>query len=196
MRSAIILVGGEAKRASGREKYFFRYQGRTFIERLVESLREVTDEIILVARDEEQCARLSRLEGTRCVTDIRKGVGPAGGIHAGAIAARGELLFIAACDMPCVDSAVVRMLFESIGSHDAAIPAWNSEMIEPLHAVYRREALLQYLQHHNTRSLREMIRHLHAVFIGVDQIRHYDPILRTFKNINRLEDMEGTDLCD
>ena len=45
MRSAIILVGGEARRANGKEKYFFRYQGRTFIERLIDSLRDVVDEI-------------------------------------------------------------------------------------------------------------------------------------------------------
>ncbi|MDD1688981.1 MAG: NTP transferase domain-containing protein, partial [Methanoregula sp.] len=50
MRSAVVLVGGEARRANGQEKYFFTYQGRTFIERLAESLQEVVDEIILVAR--------------------------------------------------------------------------------------------------------------------------------------------------
>jgi molybdopterin-guanine dinucleotide biosynthesis protein A len=195
VRSGIILIGGEAKRVSGQEKYYFRYQGKTFIERLIHTLREVTDEIILVARDETQCEKLSAIAGTRCVPDIRRGVGPAGGIHAGATAAHGDLLFIAACDMPCVDSMVVRMLFNAIGSYDAAIPAWNSEMLEPLHAVYRREPLLRYLESNKTGSLREVIRHLNTIFIDVDEIRKYDPGLMTFKNINKPEDLEDIDRC-
>ncbi len=71
MRSAMVLVGGEARRARGQEKYFFTYLGRTFIERLIDSLRQVVDEIILVARDPEQCTRFSSLDGIRCITDIR-----------------------------------------------------------------------------------------------------------------------------
>jgi len=51
MRSAVILAGGEARRANGKEKYFFMYEGKTFIERLVGSLSGVTDEIVIVARD-------------------------------------------------------------------------------------------------------------------------------------------------
>lgn len=195
MKSGIVLIGGEAKRLSGQEKYYFRYRGKTFIERLISTLGEVTDEIILVARDEAQCERLSNIDGTRCVHDIRKGVGPAGGIHAGAIAAQGELLFVAACDMPCVDSRVVKMLFDSIGTYDAAIPAWNKDMLEPLHAVYRREPLIRYLEANKTGSLREVIRHLHTIFIDVNDIRKYDPGLVTFKNINRPEDLENIDRC-
>ena len=104
MRSAIILVGGEAKRANGQEKYFFTYKGKTFIERLVNSLRKIVDEIILVARDPEQCKRFSGLAGVRCISDIRRGIGPIGGLHAGILAAGGDLIFVSACDMPCIRS--------------------------------------------------------------------------------------------
>ena len=123
MRSAVILVGGEARRANGQEKYFFVYQGRTFIERLIDTLRPVTDEIILVARDPAQCERFQELEGVTCITDIRQGIGPIGGLHAGTLAAHGDLLFVSACDMPCIEAGVVSHLFETIGDHDAAIPA-------------------------------------------------------------------------
>ncbi|MDD1638802.1 MAG: NTP transferase domain-containing protein, partial [Methanomicrobiales archaeon] len=39
MRSAIILVGGEARRAGGQEKYFFLLNGRTFLQHILEGLR-------------------------------------------------------------------------------------------------------------------------------------------------------------
>ena len=43
MKSAIVLVGGEARRAGGQEKYFFSYNGRTFIEHILRALNGVVD---------------------------------------------------------------------------------------------------------------------------------------------------------
>src|SRR5512136_1944725 len=125
MRSAVVLVGGEAQRANGREKYFFTYLGKTFIERLVDSLRQVVDEIILVARDPEQCKRFNEIKGIRCISDIRTRIGPIGGLHAGSRAAHGDLIFVSACDMPCIDPNVIAYLFDNIGNYDAVIPRWN-----------------------------------------------------------------------
>lgn len=190
MKSAVILVGGEARRANGREKYFFVYEGKTFIERLVDTLRQVVDEIIIVAKDPGQCRRFDHLEGVRCITDIRPGIGPIGGLHAGTLAAHGDLLFVSACDMPCIDAGVVRYLFDSIGDGDAAIPSWNHDMLEPLHAVYRRSVLLDYLVDHESYSLRPMIRSINTRYVPVEELRQFDPTLRTFTNINKLEELE------
>jgi molybdopterin-guanine dinucleotide biosynthesis protein A len=189
VRSAIILVGGDAKRANGQEKYFFRHEGKTFIERQIDSIREVVNEIILVARDPDQCSRFTHLPDVRCITDIRRGIGPIGGLHAGILAARGDLVFVSACDMPCIRTAVISHLFDAIGCHDAAIPIWNREMLEPLHAVYRRSVLLDYLESHESLSLRSMIRSINALYVPVDELRHYDPELVTFTNINRLDEL-------
>lgn len=189
-KTAVILVGGEARRANGREKYFFVYEGKTFIERLIDTLSQVVDEIILVAKDPEQCKRFDHITNVRCITDIRPGIGPIGGLHAGTEAARGELLFVSACDMPCIDAGVVQYLFESIGDADAVIPSWNYDMIEPLHAVYRRSVLREYLQDHPSYSLRPMIRSINTRYVPVEDLRRLDPRLMTFTNINKLEDLE------
>jgi molybdopterin-guanine dinucleotide biosynthesis protein A len=196
MRSAVVLVGGEARRANGQEKYFFMYQGRTFIERLVDSLEEVVDEIILVAKNPEQCRRFQKIRGIRCITDIRGGIGPIGGLHAGSLAARGEFIFVSACDMPCINPAVIAHLFDCIDSYDAVIPRWNPDMLEPLHAVYRRSALLTYLESHDSLSLRAMVRSLSAWYVPVDELKTLDPALKTFTNINKLEDLERINTRD
>jgi len=190
MRSAIILVGGEARRANGQEKYFFQYQGRTFIERLVDTLRGLVDEIILVARDPEQCRRFDHLSGVRCITDIRQGIGPIGGLHAGTFAAQGDLIFVSACDMPCIEAGVIAYLFSAIGDHQAAIPSWNADLLEPLMAVYRRDAIMEYLKTHESYSLRPMIRSMDTLYVPVNDLRPFDPELRSFTNINKLEDLE------
>ena len=190
MRSAVILVGGEARRANGKEKYLFRYRGKSFIELLIDGLRTVTDEIVIVARDPEQCGRFSAFSGIVCTSDIRKGVGPLGGLHAGSLAAHGEYIFVTACDMPCVNPSVVRYLFEAADGYDAIIPCHNPKMFEPLHAVYRREALVRYLGEHEARSLRDMFHSMRVRYIPVEALRDMDPALRTFTNINRLDELE------
>ena len=155
-----------------------------------DSLREVTDEIIIVARNTEQCRRFDALQDVRCIADIRQGIGPIGGLHAGASAAKGDLLFVSACDMPCIETAVVSYLFDAIGTADAAIPSWNADMLEPLHAVYRRHVLLRYLESHESNSLRPMIRSLNTRYVPVEELRRFDPKLRTFTNINKLEELD------
>lgn len=191
MRTAIILAGGEAKRAGGREKYRFEYCGITFIERLIRSLSEVTGEIIVVARDEEHCKSFSDLRNVRVVCDIRKKIGPLGGMHAGIQSCRGELLFVTACDMPCIHPEVVGRLFDLIGGHDAVIPEWKNHLIEPLHAVYRKSAIEEYIEDHKSLSIKSLIKNLDAIFVDPESFRDVDPDLETFTNINSIEELEG-----
>jgi len=166
------------------------YQGRTFIERLIDTLEQIVDEIILVAKDPEQCKRFRHLDGVHCITDIRPGIGPIGGLHAGVLAAHGDTLFVSACDMPCIDVGVVRYLFDALGESDAVVPMWNHDMIEPLHAVYRRSVLLAYLEDHESYSLRPLIRSINTRYVSVEELRQFDPALKTFTNINKLEDLQ------
>lgn len=190
MRSAIVLVGGEARRAGGKEKYFFSYEGRTFIEHILEALGEVVDEIVLAAKDPAQCERFSHLTGVKCVSDIRKGIGPAGGLHTGVLEVQGDLVVVVACDMPCINPRVIEHLFSLMDDYDAVIPAWNPEMLEPLHAVYRRSALLAYLEEPGHRSLREMVKAMRVRFVDIEDLRRMDPDLATFTNVNKLEELE------
>ena len=69
-------------------------------------------------------------------------------------------------------------------------------MLEPLHAVYRRSALLTYLESHDSLSLRAMVRSLSAWYVPVDELKTLDPALKTFTNINKLEDLERINTRD
>ena len=190
-RTALILVGGEARRSGGMEKYFFMYKGKSFLSHLIEALSHVTDEIIVVARDQEQCGRFLDIPNIRITCDHIRGIGPLGGIIAGVKEAKGDLIFITACDMPCIRSDVVEFLFSSIGDGDAAVPYWNDEMFEPLHAVYRRGSLKEYIANHSSYSLRYMIRGMNTVYVPIREIRAIDPNLQSFTNINDLTDLQS-----
>lgn len=124
------------------------------------------------------------------VCDIWKKAGPLGGIHAGLKSCNGDLIFITACDMPCIHPEVVSRLFNSIDGYDAVIPKWNEKMIEPLHAVYRKQALNDYLKEQKSLSLRALINEIYALFVDTESFRDVDPALETFMNINSLEELE------
>jgi molybdopterin-guanine dinucleotide biosynthesis protein A len=104
--------------------------------------------------------------------------------------AHGEEVFVVACDMPCVDSRVINRLFDLLEGYDAVIPTWNGTMLEPLHAVYKKEALVQYLRSHESLSLRDMVRSIHSRYVSVRNLQDIDPKLTSFTNINKIEDLE------
>ncbi|HWQ66920.1 MAG TPA: molybdenum cofactor guanylyltransferase [Methanospirillum sp.] len=188
MRSALILLGGMATRAEGKPKYLFRYQGRTFLDWQIQTLLPLIDEIVLSCRDDEQCHEIEYL-GVPFVTDIRKGTGPTAGIHAGSTKIQGDLVFITACDMPLIQSAVVEFLFGVIGDADVAVPIREDGKVEPLHAVYRRDALVQYFATSTSRRMNEISKNLKTIYVPIESIQRYDPRLLTFTNINDLDSL-------
>jgi molybdopterin-guanine dinucleotide biosynthesis protein A len=190
VRSAMILAGGEAKRVNGREKYFFFYKGCSFISRLVTTFSEICDEILIVAKNPEQAMHFSGLPA-RCTWDKKRGLGPIGGISSGIEEVKGKFVFIAACDMPTIHRSIVMHLFDHIGEYDAIIPEWENTDIEPLHAVYRVSAVRQYVERHNSLSLRDMVDTMHTLRMNSEELRQFDPNLETFQNINTLDELQA-----
>lgn len=188
-RTAVILAGGMAKRAGGNEKYFLPFRRKRIIDHILDSLKPCCEEILIIARDNEQCERFASLEGVGCATDIRKRRGPVGGIHAAANSAKFEHMFITACDMPCINPDVVNFLFEQIKEYDAVIPIWEDGYIEPLHAVYRKSTLIHRLKNRSEGSLKSLIADMNTCFLPVDELKPFDPELKTFTNINDLKEL-------
>lgn len=76
----------------------------------------------------------------RLVFDRRTDAGPLAGLEAGLMAAREEVTFAIACDMPYVTLEVAEMAVAAAGTCDAAIPRFGDRP-EPVCAAYRRSAL-------------------------------------------------------
>ena len=189
-RSAMILAGGEAKRVDGRAKYFFSYQGCSFIARLVNIFSGIVDEVVIVARNKTQTEHFIGLpEFVRCTWDKEPGLGPIGGITSGITEIKGDSVFIAACDMPTISKAVVTYLFDNLEDYDAIVPQWENAYMEPLHAVYRTDAVKNYLNAGKDVSLRQMLHSLHTRKIKPEDLRRFDADLETFRNVNTLADL-------
>jgi len=200
LRSAVVLAGGKGTRMGMAEKALLEFEGRTIIERLLESLFRVVDEVILSVRDSAQKEKFMPLlekfpaREIRFCFDTLEDAGPLEGIRAGLIESRSEYSFVCAGDMPFVNSKIVAFLFDKANGHDAALPKWDDRMFEPLHAVYSRKLIpeIEKAFEKGKRSvLAPVFEMIDVVFVEVLEIKKIDPELRTFANINTVEDIES-----
>ncbi len=171
------------------EKALLEFEGKTILERLIENLFRVVDEVILSVRDNSQKEKLVPVREKfpdreiRFCFDTLEDAGPLEGIRAGLLESRSECSFVCAGDMPFVNSEVVDLLFVKASGHDAAIPRWNDKMFEPLHAVYSIKMLPEIekaFEKGKHSVLAPVFQMKDVVFVEVSEIRELDPELRTF----------------
>ena len=191
----MILAGGRGRRLGHKEKALIPIKGRTILEHNLDLLERLVDEIIISVRDDEQKSILREYTGDRLfVADHCIDAGPLVGILEGLNVTEGEYIFITACDMPFLNADVVEMLFDRARGHDAAVPAWEEQMIEPLHAVYRVKTMTieaeKAIKSGDKSALAPIFKLKDVVFVDIDEVRALDPELRTFININTMEDIE------
>jgi molybdenum cofactor guanylyltransferase len=131
--TGVVLAGGAASRYGGLPKGLERVAGRRIIDRVADALREVTDDLLLVANDP---GAESWLPGVPVQRDIVPNAGGLGGIHA-ALHAANQPVLIVAWDMPFVPAALLARLRELGDGVDVAVPESGSRRgVEPLCAFY------------------------------------------------------------
>lgn len=122
MCSAAILAGGDASRFGGRDKSVLVVNGRTILDRQVEVLSAVADDVAIVRED------------------LVPGCGPLGGVHTALTRARHDVVFVLACDMPFVTAPFAAHLLSLADSWDVVVPR-TERGYHPLCAAYRRTCL-------------------------------------------------------
>ncbi|MGP8320847.1 MAG: molybdenum cofactor guanylyltransferase [Methanosarcinaceae archaeon] len=195
MRSALILAGGRSRRMGFQEKALLYIGDRTIIEHVVDALEGVVDEIIISVRDAAQQELLKDYtQGRDVVLDKYQDAGPLSGILEGLKNATGDYVFVVACDMPYINTGVVELLFKRAEGHDTAIPIWENDNLEPMHAVYRTCPMIVETEKAILRSdmfvLAPVFRMPDLMFVDMEDIRKIDPGLKTFVNVNTPDDIE------
>ena len=136
--TGVVLAGGAASRYGGLPKGLERVAGRRIIDRVADALRDVADDLLLVANDP---AATDWLPGVRVQQDIVPNAGGLGGIHA-ALHAASNAVLIVAWDMPFVPSGLLSRLRELGDNADVAVPESGSRRgVEPLCAFYAPSCL-------------------------------------------------------
>jgi molybdopterin-guanine dinucleotide biosynthesis protein A len=134
--TGVIQAGGKSARMGGEPKALMEVGGRRIIERVVDVLRQVTDDLLLVTNTPDRYAWLA----LPMVPDIFPDAGSLGGIYSGLEAAPCEAVFTVACDMPFLSPDVARVVTSRAHEADVVVPVVNG-FHETLHACYGKACL-------------------------------------------------------
>jgi molybdopterin-guanine dinucleotide biosynthesis protein A len=190
--TGIVLSGGENRRM-GADKAFLKVSGRPLIERVLHALQAVFSNIIIVTNSPEKYAAYN----VTIVTDVFERRGPLTGIYSGLLASKDEYNFVAACDMPFLNSGLMSYMAGLAEGHDVVVPSYSG-MLEPLHAVYHRNALpvIEEQIRLEQRRIRDMFTRLRVRYVTEEEIDRFDPERKSFKNLNTPQEYEEAACAD
>ena len=158
--TGIILAGGKSSRM-GTNKALLTIEGKTVIERIVDQLDQIVDEIIVVTNHFHDYEFLQ----LPMVEDKWKEMGPLAGIEAGLNASTTERNLIVACDMPFISIELGKYLLTLLDQYQAAVPEISGQL-HPLFAAYRKDTLKAVSKSLNENQLR--IRQLlHTIHVKI-----------------------------
>lgn len=190
--TGIVLAGGENRRM-GRDKAFLEFRGRPLVERAINVLKGICSAVIVVANSPEGYAPF----GVTVVPDAFGIRGPLTGIYTGMTASDDEHHIVVACDMPFLHAGLLAFMAREAVGYDAAVPRIGAHL-EPLHAVYHRRLLpdIGVLLHKDQRRIQELFEGKNIRFITESEIDRYDPLHRSFINLNTPQEYQEASCSD
>lgn len=191
---AIIILSGGLSRRFGEDKCLKQLAGKPLVAHVIDRVRNVADERIVVVGSEAQQDALSRLLGSkaRIVADKYMDHSPLIGALTGFEVAHSEHALLLPCDAAYVLPQIVSLLLDLCVGRTAVIPRWPNGNIEPLQAAYDVKAAITAAREaldEGKREMSGMIGHLRRVrYVSTLVLQQYDEKLSTFFNVNTVED--------
>ncbi len=184
-----MLAGGKNLRL-GRSKVLETIGGKSLIERVIERLDPLTNQLLIVTSQEQP--DLSIAYEAEILIDVYPSKGPLGGIYTGLVMARSSHSIVVACDMPFLNTELLRYMIDLSRDSDAVVPRLANGMIEPLHAIYSRNCLdnLKTQLENNQLGITSFLNQRRVKYVEEAECRRFDPELLTFFNINHQSDLD------
>jgi molybdopterin-guanine dinucleotide biosynthesis protein A len=121
----------------GQNKALLPLGGVTCIERVLAVARHISTQVTVVANDPKSYEFLN----CPMISDIHRGIGPLGGIHAALDHSPTRWVLILSCDVPFITTDLLRYLIAQTDSYDIIVPRSEDARLQPLCALYARSCL-------------------------------------------------------
>jgi molybdenum cofactor guanylyltransferase len=178
----------------GGPKATLKFGNATILERIIAELGRDFDDILVVAAPaSSEPFSIEHLLGTlpsvRLLRDRQAYQGAATALARGLCGSANDTAFVCSCDLPLMRREVVRALYEMLSGYDAVIPTVGGTP-QPLFSFYRRDtaAIIETQLASGERRLTSITGALKAYRPEDQELRQFDPDLRSFLNINTRED--------
>jgi molybdopterin-guanine dinucleotide biosynthesis protein A len=184
-----IQAGGASKRM-GRDKALLPFLGKPLILRVIERASMFCTEMLITANEPEKF----RFLDIPTYPDPVSGAGPLAGLYSAFLHAETPYVAVVGCDMPFVSPDLLGLELVTLIENDAdvVIPR-SADGLEPLHAVYRREACLNAvktaLDQGNLRLIGWMSQ-VKVIELPLEQQKAHDPQGLAFVNVNSPEELQ------
>ena len=189
MLTVCIQAGGQSSRMGG-DKALKTFLGRPLIQRVVERLSTIADELIVTTNRPDDYAFLNLTLSLRA--DLKPGRGALGGLYTAIASAKHPIVGVVACDMPFASPSLLEAASRLLAQEEAdVVIAKSEEGYEPLHAIYRRETCLPAIEAAISADQWKVIAWFPQVKVRaltLDEIKHYDPSGLAFWNVNTPEE--------
>ncbi len=180
---AVMPIG---KSSRMKDKPLADFRGKPLFLHGLETMEKIFSEVTLVCHPELE-GRIRELTKANIITDDLN-AGPLGALYLAAKNSDAEYLFIAACDMPFLNEEAIRFMCENVAG-DGVVLLNDEGLPEPLHAIYRRDFVLDAFPDVKNGRVSGLIWAGDFVIFPVEKIRRFDPRRDTFKNINTEEEL-------
>ncbi len=186
--TSIVLAGGKNTRL-GRNKALETIDGKSLIENVVERLKPLTRQLLIVTSRER--SNFLAIGNADILVDLYPDKGPLGGLYTGLLASRSPRSVVVACDMPFLNQALLSYMIQISASFDLVVPRLNN-MVEPLHAVYSKDCLapMERLLKMSRLSLLQLLNLVRVRYVDTKEINRFDPKHLSFFNVNTEYDLE------
>lgn len=188
--AGIVLAGGGSRRM-GADKCMLDLGGRTLLQRAVDALDAVADEVVTVTGPGRP-PPLVRSPGSlyHAVDSIADG-GPLVGILAGLEATSAPVAVAVACDLPFVQPDLLRLLLDRVSEGARFVVPVHEGQPQLLCSAWRGDAapLLRAHVEAGDRAVHAMLDALDAELVPPEVWRDADPEGWSFVNVNTPEDL-------
>ena len=173
----------------GQDKALLPFLGQTLIERVIQRVRPLADEVLVTTNRPQDYQFLD----LPLFQDLVPGRGALGGLYTALYAASQPLVAVLACDMPFLNASLLNYQRELMldSQHDVVIPR-TEEGLEPFHAIYRRLTCLKPVKDaldSDKWRVDAWYSQVQLRILPTKEIQRYDPQLLSFLNINTPEDL-------
>jgi len=189
MLTICIQAGGQSSRM-GEDKALKTFLGRPLIQRVIERLSPIADELIVTTNRPDDYAFLDLRLTLRA--DLKPGRGALGGLYTAIASAKNPIVAVVACDMPFASGTLLEAASRMLVEEEAdVVIARSAEGYEPLHAIYRRETCLPAIEAAIDADQWKAIAwfpHVKVRILTPEEIKRYDPLGLAFWNVNTPEE--------
>jgi molybdenum cofactor guanylyltransferase len=187
MLTIVIQAGGQSSRM-GEDKALKPFLGRPLIERVIERMAPIANEMIVTTNRPADYAFLN----IRLVSDLKPDRGALGGLYTAVASASHPLLAVVACDMPFASPKFFENGISLMVEEEAdVVIAKSGEGYEPIHALYRRETCLPAIEAAIDADQWKVIAWFPQVRVRTlspDEVKALDPSGLCFWNVNTPEE--------